>query len=83
MDDRNVNVLLIEDDEDDALLIREWLAESRTARFTVERVSTYQNALNLSSGYYDVYLVDYRLRAHIGDLVRALNAVVVLHPSFC
>ena len=76
MDDRNVNVLLVEDDEDDALLIREWLAESRTARFTVERVSTYQNALeSLTRGHYDVYLVDYRLGAHSGvDLVRALNA---------
>ena len=72
----NVNVLLVEDDEDDALLIREWLAESHTARFTVERVSTYQNALeSLTRGHYDVYLVDYRLGAHNGvDLVRALNA---------
>lgn len=76
MNDRNVNILLVEDDEDDSLLIREWLAESRTARFTVERVSTYHNALeSLSQGHHDVYLVDYRLGVHSGvDLVRALIA---------
>jgi len=76
MNDRNVSVLLVEDDEDDALLIREWLAESRTARFTVERVDTYQHALEtLTRSDYDVYLVDYRLGVHSGvDLVRALIA---------
>ena len=76
MDDHNVNVLLVEDDEEDALLIREWLAERRTARFTVERVSTYQQALaSLTRGHHDVYLVDYRLGVHSGvDLVRALIA---------
>jgi len=82
MDDRNVNVLLVEDDEDDALLIREWLAESRTARFTVERVSMYQHALeSLTRDHYDVYLVDYRLGAHSGvDLVRALIASGCVAP---
>ena len=82
MDDRNVNVLLVEDDEDDALLIREWLAESRTASFTVERVSTYQHALaSLTRDQYDVYLVDYRLGVHSGvDLVRALIASGCVAP---
>jgi len=74
MDDRKVNVLLVEDDEDDALLIREWLAESRTAKFRVERVSSYQQALeSLTHSHYEVYLVDYRLGVYSGvDLVRTL-----------
>lgn len=76
MDDRCVKVLLVEDDPDDALLIRDWLAESETARFTLEWVTTYQAALeSLARGQHEVYLVDYRLGAHSGvDLVRAAIA---------
>ena len=39
MDDRYVKVLLVEDDEDDALLVRDWLAESETAQFALEWVN--------------------------------------------
>lgn len=76
MKDHAVQVLLVEDDGDDALLIREWLAESEAARFTVEWVNTYQAALEaLDRGRHDVYLVDYRLGPHSGlDLVRAIIA---------
>jgi signal transduction histidine kinase len=71
-----VQVLLVEDDGDDALLIREWLEESEAARFTVEWVNTYQAAMEaLERTRHDVYLVDYRLGPHSGlDLVRAIVA---------
>jgi signal transduction histidine kinase len=76
MTDHSVNVLLVEDDEDDALLVREWLAESHTARFAVEWVNTYQAALeSLARSQYDVYLVDYRLGPHSGvEFVRTAIA---------
>ena len=76
MTHHEIHVLLVEDDGDDALLIREWLAESEAARFMVEWVKTYQAALDaLERGQHDVYLVDYRLGAHSGlDVVRAIVA---------
>lgn len=76
MDDHHVRVLLIEDDADDALLVRDWLAESETANFNVEWVTTYQVALeSLARGQHDVYLVDYRLGAHSGvEFVRTAIA---------
>jgi len=76
MNNHEIRVLLVEDDGDDALLIREWLAESEAAKFTVEWVNTYQAALEvLERTQHDVYLVDYRLGPHSGvDLVRVLIA---------
>ena len=76
MDNNPVKVLLVEDDEDDALLIRDWLAERETAKVTVEWVMTYQAALeSLARGQHDVYLVDYRLGPHSGvEFVRTAIA---------
>lgn len=76
MAERGVRVLLVEDDEEDALLVREWLAESETVKFDVAWVRTYQAALESSErGQPDVYLVDYQLDQHSGvDLIRTLIA---------
>lgn len=76
MADCGVRVLLVEDDEEDALLVREWLAESETVKFEVAWVRTYQAALESSErGQPDVYLVDYQLGQHSGvDLIRTLIA---------
>lgn len=76
MNNCDIHVLLVEDDGDDALLIREWLAESEVAKFTVEWVNTYLAAIEaLKHSQHDVYLVDYRLGPHSGvDLVRSIVA---------
>ena len=67
MADQQVKVLLIDDDEDDAVLIRDWLGEIETASFAVAWVQTYQAAVEaIESGQHDVYLVDYRLGEHTG-----------------
>ena len=67
MVDQQVKVLLVDDDEDDAVLIRDWLAEIETASFAVDWAQTYQAALEaIESGQHDVYLVDYRLGEHTG-----------------
>ncbi len=67
MADQQVKVLLVDDDEDDAVLIRDWLGEIETASFAVDWVQTYQAAVEaIESGQHDVYLVDYRLGEHTG-----------------
>jgi signal transduction histidine kinase len=67
MVDHGVKVLLIDDDEDDALLIREWLAEIKTTSFIVDWAQTYQAAVETIVGnQHDVYLVDYRLGQRTG-----------------
>ncbi len=54
-----IRVLLIEDDPDDALLIRETLSESSRARFTVDRVDRLSAGLErLDLGGVDVVLLD-------------------------
>jgi len=67
MADQQVKVLLVDDDEDDAVLIRDWLAEIETASFEVDWVQTYQAAVEaIESGQHEVYLVDYRLGERTG-----------------
>lgn len=57
-----IRVLLIDDDEDDYILTRDWFKEFQVASCTLEWVNNYQAGRNaIASGQYDVYLVDYRL----------------------
>jgi len=67
-----VRVLLIEDDEDDVLLTREYLAESASFRFEVEWEPAAETAMaKMVNGNYDVFLIDYRLDRHTGiDIIK-------------
>ncbi|OKH15603.1 hybrid sensor histidine kinase/response regulator [Fischerella major NIES-592] len=57
-----IRVLLIDDDEDDYILTRDWFKEFQVATCTLEWVDNYQAGRDaIASGQYDVYLVDYRL----------------------
>jgi signal transduction histidine kinase len=67
MADQQVKVLLVDDDEDDAVLIRDWLAEIETATFEVDWAQTYHAGVEAIEGsQHDVYLVDYRLGERTG-----------------
>ena len=60
--DNNIQlrVLLVEDDEDDYLIIRDLLSEMKT--FELEWVTNYDDALEaIERGEHDVCLLDYRL----------------------
>ena len=62
-----VRVLLVEDEEEDALLVRDLLARAETTRFRVERVADADaGLLRLLGGEHDVCLVDYRLPGRDG-----------------
>jgi diguanylate cyclase (GGDEF)-like protein/PAS domain S-box-containing protein len=61
-DSRAIRVLLVEDDEDDYVLTRELLADSKRSDFALDWVSTFDDALGtICRGEHDLYLVDYRL----------------------
>ncbi len=71
-----MKILLIDDDEDDFILLREMVSGDargdRLLGFDLDWVATYEQALKaFSESLYDAYLIDYRLGPHSGlDLLR-------------
>ena len=72
MFDPQVKVLLVEDDEDDYVLVRDLLSESAPSKYVLVWESTYEHALEvISNNAFDVCLLDYGLGAQSGlDLLR-------------
>ena len=75
MSDDHLRVLLVDDDEEDALLTKELLAESEHERFLIDWVATYEAAVEaIARDSYDVCLVDYYLGVHNGlDVLRSAH----------
>lgn len=71
-----VRVLLIDDDEEDALLTRSLLARTKDTRYVLDWASSYAKGLaGVKQGEHSAYLVDQRLGAMTGvDLVRECRA---------
>ncbi|MBV9327736.1 MAG: response regulator [Chloroflexi bacterium] len=67
-----VRVLLVDDDEDDWVLVRDALHESAPCRYLLDWSATWEDGLAaIARGDRDVYLVDYRLGERSGiDLIR-------------
>src|SRR6202035_399835 len=67
-----VQVLLVEDDEDDYLIVRDLLASQRRVRCVVAWIASYDAALPaIGEHRHDVYLIDYQLGGQTGlELVR-------------
>ncbi len=72
-----LRILLVEDDEDDYIIIRDMLSDVTPTALNVEWVATYQAALEaLKHQPYDVCLLDYYLGPHTGlELLREILAV--------
>jgi DNA-binding NtrC family response regulator len=70
-----LNILLVEDDEDDYVLVRDLLSEIEGWKFDLEWVATYDHALEaFQRNQHDVCLIDYRLGAHNGlELLRRMG----------
>ncbi len=67
MEDPVIKVLLVEDDEDDYVFIRDLLSETRESKYIVEWVTTYERALEqMAYSKNQVCLLDYRLGVHDG-----------------
>lgn len=77
-----IKVLLIEDDEDDVLLVREYLAESGNFKFELEwEPKPEQARLKMVLGSHDVFLIDYRLGSETGlDLIKFVQQKGVITP---
>ncbi|MFP3871201.1 MAG: PAS domain S-box protein [Syntrophobacteria bacterium] len=75
MKPRVLRVLLVEDDEDDYVIIRDLLSETEWRQFTLDWASTYAGAVETArQAEYDVYLIDYRLGERNGlELMRELH----------
>lgn len=72
MNNDPVKVLLVDDDEDDYVLTRDWFSEMADTKFELEWVNSYEQALvAITNCHHDVYLFDYRLGSHNGlELLR-------------
>ena len=67
MQSHPVRVLLVDDDEDDYLIVRDLLSNLFSMEFILEWVSDYQAALDaMLSNEFDVCLLDYRLKERNG-----------------
>jgi diguanylate cyclase (GGDEF)-like protein/PAS domain S-box-containing protein len=70
-----LRVLVVDDDEDDFILIRDMLCDAGEGGYTFEWCATPEDGLSeLRRGAHDVYLVDYLLGPASGlDLIEAVN----------
>lgn len=77
-----VRLLLVEDDEDDAVLLKRTLARIPDARFDVQWVTSGAVALDaLATGWYDATLVDYNLGGSSGvEFIRDATAAGCVTP---
>ncbi len=67
MNQNIVRVLLIEDDEDDYIIIRDLLSDIQDTHFILDWVSGYETALeSMRENDHDIYLVDYFLGDYHG-----------------
>lgn len=62
MDNYPIRVLLVDDDKDDYVILRDLLMEIEAGEFSLEWIATYDDAIEpMARNQYDVYLVDYLL----------------------
>lgn len=67
MEGRRLRILLVDDDEDDYILVRNMLSEALASKHQLEWLPTYDAGLEaMKQGQHDVYLLDYRLDKRSG-----------------
>ncbi|GAX37472.1 hybrid sensor histidine kinase/response regulator [Nodularia sp. NIES-3585] len=76
MNDNPIRVLLIDDDEDDYILTRDWFSEFQVAGCELSWIDNYEAGKDAIAGHdHDIYLVDYRLGINSGlELLQAAIA---------
>ncbi len=62
-----IRIAVIDDDEDDYFIIKDYIQEIEGGNFVVDWLSNYQIAIDkINAGSYDLYFVDYRLGNETG-----------------
>jgi diguanylate cyclase (GGDEF)-like protein/PAS domain S-box-containing protein len=81
MTDALIKVLLVDDDEDDYVVTRDMLAETK-GRFDLDWLTQFDSAVDaMCRNEHDVYLLDYHLGEHNGlDLLREANSGGCIGP---
>ena len=82
MGEEIIKILVVDDDEDDFVLVRDLILESAEGHFTVDWVATYEEAIQeIKACRHHVYLVDYHLGAGNGlELLREAGALGCKSP---
>ena len=77
-----IRILLIEDDEDDYVLVKDLLSEIDPSKYHLEWETSYEAAVNaICLNHHDVYLLDYRLGERNGlELLREVMEKGCLAP---
>lgn len=72
MSEPSTRILLVDDDPDYPVLIKDLLSDIEDTRYSIDWAATFDKAAEkIRGGSYDLYLVDYRLGQHTGlDLLR-------------
>jgi two-component system, cell cycle sensor histidine kinase and response regulator CckA len=72
MNTNPIRVLLVDDEEDDYILTRDWFSEFQGVCCELSWIDNYETAQQaIAKNQYDIYLVDYRLGIHNGlELLR-------------
>lgn len=78
----DLKILLVDDDEDDFVNLRDLFKEVKGTRYDLTWKSTYESGLAaIQSANYDVCLLDYRLGAHTGlDFLLEVNSLEIPCP---
>ncbi len=70
---KDIKVLIVEDDEDDWLIIRKIFSKIKDSPFIIEWAPTYDEAVErINDDEHDIYLIDYRLGEHTGTDILGL-----------
>lgn len=64
---QETKILMIDDDEEDFMIVRDIIQEIKHHKYTIDWASTYDEGLKfISEKQHDIYLVDYRIGSHTG-----------------
>jgi PAS domain S-box-containing protein len=82
LNNREIRIAIIEDDEDDFIILSDYLKEIKGGHFTIHWCKTYASAIEkINARAYDIYFVDYRLGSNTGlDLLQEIKAEAFDHP---
>ena len=75
MNVKRIHLLLVEDDEDDAVIFRRIIDSIRNWRIDIDWASTFEAAVDKTArNFHDLYMIDFQLGESSGlDLIRMMN----------